>query len=201
MHLLIELSLQNDHLNKEDYGKIISDSHFKRISILLEEAISKGAKIKIGGAFEESERTIYPTVITNVSFDSLIMKEEIFGPVLPILTYKNITEVIEYINVNDKPLALYVFSNNNSNVEHILKQTSSGGACINDVMIHISNPHLSFGGINTSGIGGSHGFHGFKAFSHERSVMYQSQLVDFGKLIYPPYGGKEFILKWIRKLM
>lgn len=192
---------KNDHLNKEDYGKIISDSHFKRISILLEDALSKGAKIKIGGAFEESDRTIYPTVLTNVSFDSLIMKEEIFGPVLPVLTYKNITEVIEYINANNKPLALYVFSNNNSTVENILRETSSGGACINDVMIHISNPHLSFGGINASGIGGSHGFHGFKAFSHERSVMYQSQLVDVGKLIYPPYRGKEFVLKLIRKLM
>jgi aldehyde dehydrogenase (NAD+) len=98
-------------------------------------------------------------------------------------------------------LALYVFSNSKQTVETILKQTSSGGACINDAMIHISNPHLSFGGINTSGMGGSHGFHGFKAFSHERSVMYQSQLIDFGKMIYPPYSGKKMILKLIRKLM
>ncbi|MDP1745093.1 MAG: aldehyde dehydrogenase family protein, partial [Bacteroidota bacterium] len=91
--------------------------------------------------------------------------------------------------------------NSNKNVESILKQTSSGGACINDVMIHISNPHLSFGGINTSGMGGSHGFHGFKAFSHERSVMYQSKLIDISKIIYPPYNGKGMILKLLRKLM
>lgn len=191
----------NKQLNKEDYGKIISDSHFIRIKNLLDDALIKGAQIKIGGTFEESDRTIHPTVITNVSLDSLIMQEEIFGPVLPVLTYKNISEVINYVNANNKPLALYIFSDSKKNVESILKQTSSGGACINDVMIHISNPHLSFGGINTSGMGGSHGFHGFKSFSHERSEMYQSKLVDISKIIYPPYNGKGMILKLLRKLM
>ncbi|MCE9537702.1 MAG: aldehyde dehydrogenase family protein [Bacteroidetes bacterium] len=175
-----------EQLNKEDYGKIISGNHFKRLKNLFDDALSKA---------------IYPTVLTNVSSDSLIMQEEVFGPVLPVVTYKNITEVINYINANNKPLALYIFSNSNKNVDNILKQTSSGGACINDVMIHISNPHLSFGGINTSGMGGSHGFHGFKAFSHERSVMYQSKLIDISKIIYPPYNGKGMILKLLRKLM
>jgi len=192
---------KNDQLNKEDYGKIISENHYKRLKNLFDDALNKGAQVKVGGTFEESDRTIYPTVITNVSPDSLIMQEEVFGPVLPVLTYKNITDVIEYVNANNKPLALYVFSNNNKQIENILSQTSSGGVCINDVMIHISNPHLSFGGINTSGIGGSHGFHGFKSFSHERSVMYQSKLFDISKLIYPPYKGKEMILKLLRKLM
>ena len=188
-------------LNKEDYGKIISDNHFKRIKNLLDDALKKGAQIKIGGTFEDSDRTIHPTVLTNVSLDATIMKEEIFGPVLPVLTYKNLKEVIDFVNANNKPLALYVFSKIKRNIEYILKQTSSGGACINDVMIHISNPHLSFGGVNASGIGGSHGIHGFKAFSHERSIMYQSQLVDIGKMVYPPYNSKGFILKLLRKLM
>lgn len=192
---------KNDQLNKEDYGKIISENHYKRLKSLFDDALNKGAQVKIGGTFEESDLTIYPTVITNVSPDSLMMQEEVFGPVLPVLTYKNISEVIEYVNANNKPLALYVFSNNNKQVENILNQTSSGGVCINDLMIHISNPHLSFGGINTSGMGGSHGFHGFKSFSHERSVMYQSKLFDISKLIYPPYKGKEMILKLLRKLM
>jgi aldehyde dehydrogenase (NAD+) len=133
--------------------------------------------------------------------DSRIMQEEIFGPVVPVLTYKNINEVIDYVNSQNKPLALYIFSNSKQNVETILKQTSSGGTCVNDVMIHISNPNLSFGGINTSGMGGSHGSYGFKAFSHERSVMYQSKIIDISKIIYPPYRGKEIILKLLRKLM
>lgn len=190
-----------EQLNKEDYGKIISDGHFKRLKNLLDDALAKGAKIRIGGTFEESDKTVHPTVLTNVSLDSLIMKEEIFGPVLPVVTYKSITEVVNYVNMNNKPLALYIFSNSKSNVERILNQTSSGGACVNDVLIHISNPHLSFGGINTSGMGGSHGFHGFKAFSHERSLMYQSKLFDISKIIYPPYNGKDMILKLLRKLM
>ncbi len=188
-------------LNKEDYGKIISDSHFIRLKNMMQDAVEKGGQIKIGGTSEEADRTIYPTVLTNVSLDSLIMKEEVFGPVLPVLKYKKMTEVVDHVNANDKPLALYVFSNSERNVETILKQTSSGGACINDVMIHISNPHLSFGGVNASGIGGSHGFHGFKSFSHERSVMYQSKMLDIGKIVYPPYKGKGFILKLLRKLM
>ncbi len=188
-------------LNKEDYGKIISDSHFKRIQILLDEAIKKGGQVKIGGTFEESDRTIHPTVITNVSLDSFIMKEEIFGPVLPVLTYKNLNEVISFVNANSKPLALYIFGKNKRNIDTILKQTSSGGVCVNDVMIHISNPNLSFGGVNASGIGGSHGVYGFKAFSHERSVMVQSRLVDIGKIVYPPYKAKGLILKLLRKLM
>ena len=190
-----------DQLNKEDYGKIISEGHFKRLKNLLDDAIQKGAQVRIGGTFEESDRTVHPTVLTNVSLDSRIMLEEIFGPVVPVLTYKNINEVIDYVNSQNKPLALYVFSNSKQNVETILSQTSSGGSCINDVMIHISNPNLSFGGINTSGIGGSHGAHGFKAFSHERSVMYQSKIMDISKIIYPPYKGKEMILKLLRKLM
>ncbi|MES2591216.1 MAG: aldehyde dehydrogenase family protein [Bacteroidota bacterium] len=191
----------NGHLNKEDYGKIVSEGHFKRIKNLVDDAVKKGAQLKIGGTFDESDRTIHPTVITNITQDALIMQEEIFGPVLPVLTYKNISEVIDYINKNHKPLALYIFSDKKRQIENILNQTSSGGVCVNDVMIHISNPELSFGGVNHSGMGGSHGFHGFKAFSHERSVMYQSKLVDIGKMIYPPYRGKGIILKLLRKLM
>ena len=191
----------NGQINTEDYGKIISPSHFNRLKKLVEDAIQKGAEIKIGGTFEEFSQTIYPTVLTNISPDSLILQEEIFGPILPVLSYKNINEAIDYINANNKPLALYIFSDNNSSIEHILKTTTSGGVCVNDVLIHISNPNLSFGGVNTSGMGGSHGFHGFKSFSHERSVMYQSKLFDISKIIYPPYNGKQMVLKLLRKII
>lgn len=192
---------KDGQINKEDYGKIISDKHFKRLKNLVDDAVKKGAQIRIGGVFEESDHTIHPTVITNVSLDADIMQEEIFGPLLPVLTYKNINEVISYINSNGKPLALYIFSKSDKQIETILKSTSSGGTCVNDVLLHYTNPHLSFGGVNTSGTGSSHGFHGFKAFSHERSVMYQSKLFDISQIAYPPYKGKGLILKLIKKLM
>ncbi len=202
MRATIEKAYFNkETINKNDYGKIISDNHFKRLKNLVDDAVKNGAELKIGGNFEESDRTIYPTVLTNVPLDAHIMKEEIFGPLLPVLTYKNITEVIDYVNAHNKPLALYIFGNNKKKIETILNQTSSGGTCVNDVLIHISNPNLSFGGVNTSGIGGSHGFHGFKVFSHERSIMYQSKFMDITKIVYPPYKGKGLILKLLRKLI
>lgn len=191
----------NGQINKNDYGKIVSDNHFKRLKGLVDDAVKKGSSIKFGGTFEETDRTIHPTVLTGVSVDSLVMQEEIFGPILPVITYKNINEVIDYINANDKPLALYIFSNSKRNTKNIINKTSAGGTCVNDVMIHISNPNLSFGGVNTSGMGGSHGFHGFRVFSHERSVMQQSRWFDIGKIAYPPYNGKGFILKLLKKLM
>lgn len=188
-------------LNKDDYGKIISESHYKRLKGLLADALKRGALVKVGGESDDHDRTLYPTLITSVSGEMQIMKEEIFGPILPVMTYKNLDEVIAYINKNEKPLALYVFSTKKKNIKTVLQQTSSGGVCVNDVLIQISNPNLSFGGVNASGIGGSHGFHGFKVFSHERSVMYQSRFFNIGKMVYPPYNGKNLILKFLRKIM
>lgn len=191
----------NGQINKNDYGKIVSDNHFIRLKNLVEDAVNKGGAVKTGGTFEENDRTIHPTVLTGVSSDSLVMQEEIFGPILPVITYKNINEAIAYINANDKPLALYIFSSSKRNTKNIINKTSAGGTCVNDVMIHISNPNLSFGGVNTSGMGGSHGFHGFRVFSHERSIMHQSKWFDIGRIAYPPYNAKGFILKLLKKLM
>jgi aldehyde dehydrogenase (NAD+) len=178
-----------DKLNKEDYCKIVNGGNFNRVKGYYDDAISKGAKVETGGVFEENDHTIHPTILTNVSKDSLIMEEEIFGPLFPIITYKNIDEVTQYINSKDKPLALYIFSSKNKNINKILKETTAGGSCVNDVMIHFTNPNIPFGGVNTSGIGNAHGFFGFKAFSHERSVMYQSALSDFNSIVHPPYSG------------
>lgn len=188
-------------INKEDYCKIVSEGHFTRLKNLVEDAVKKGGKIEIGGTFEDTDRTIHPTVLTGVSEDAAIMQEEIFGPLLPIVPYKTLDEAIRYINAHDKPLALYIFSKNQRNINVIVQQTSAGGTCINDVLIHLANPHLPFGGVNTSGIGGSHGFFGFKVFSHERSVMQQNNWFDVGKIVYPPYKGKGFIMKILKKLM
>jgi aldehyde dehydrogenase (NAD+) len=182
------------------YGKIISHKHFERLKGLVEEAVEKGARIDWGGNFEEQDQTIYPVILSKIPAGAKVMEEEIFGPILPIITYQNMDEVIDQINAKSKPLALYVFSKSNKMVKHIIKNTSAGGTCVNDVLIHISNPKLPFGGVSGSGMGSSHGFFGFKNFSHERAVMFQRR-IDFNKMIYPPYVGKEWVLKMLKKIM
>lgn len=182
------------------YVKIINEHHFNRISNLMDDAIQKGAVLSFGGATDPQTMTINPAVLANVPDDAAVMQEEIFGPVLPIITYLDIPDAIQKINQKEKPLALYIFSNDDGNIHQIIKNTSSGGTCVNDVLIHIANPRLPFGGTNASGMGSCHGQYGFKAFSHERSVLFQSKL-DFTSLIYPPYKEKNWMLKWLKKLM
>lgn len=181
------------------YCRIITKKHFNRIKSLYDEAVSKGAKTNLGGHFEEGERFISPTVLTDVPLDSRILEEEIFGPVLPILTYKNMDEAITYINSKPKPLALYIFSRSSMAVDHILTHTESGDAVINDVVIHVGNTNLPFGGFNNSGIGKSHGYHGFMAFTHERSYLKQAK-VSAVSMFYPPFRGttKSMIEKIIK---
>lgn len=182
------------------YGKIISKKHFDRLKNLVDEAVEKGARIDWGGTFEQQDQTIYPVILSKIPTGAKVMEEEIFGPILPIITYQNMDEVIDQINGKSKPLALYIFSKNNKTIKHIIKNTSAGGTCVNDVLIHISNPKLPFGGVNGSGMGSSHGFFGFKNFSHERAIMFQRK-IDFNQMIYPPYAGKEWVLKMLKKIM
>ncbi len=196
-----ELYFKSDEaVDKRVYGKIINKKHYNRLKSLIEDAMEKGARINWGGKMEESEQTINPVILTQVSEESEIMREEIFGPILPIFPYKTTEEAINFINKRPKPLALYIFSNNDKNVDKIIKNTSSGGACINDVLIHLANPKLPFGGVNHSGMGSSHGFFGFKNFSHERTVVKQ-RAIDFNSLIYPPYQNKSWVLKMLEKIM
>ncbi|MNJ97219.1 Aldehyde dehydrogenase [compost metagenome] len=190
----------NQQINENAYAKIINERHFKRLTTLIDDATEKGAKIAFGGGKDAAKQTINPTVLTQVNLDSDIMKEEIFGPVLPIITYQTPEEAIEQINGRSKPLALYIFSADHKNINHIIKNTSAGGTCVNDVLIHISNPKLPFGGVNASGMGSCHGFFGFKTFSHERAIVFQSAM-NMSNLIYPPYEGKQGLLKWLKKLM
>ncbi|WP_316802373.1 aldehyde dehydrogenase family protein [Pedobacter nototheniae] len=191
---------ENGAINKATYGKIINEKQFERLRGLLKNAVKDGAKLIFGGEVNEQDLTISPTVLTDVDAQNPIMQEEIFGPVLPIVNYKNLQEAIDFINAKDKPLALYIFSDNTKNKEKIIKETSAGGTCVNDVLVHISNPNLPFGGINSSGMGSCHGIFGFKTFSHERSVVFQSKL-GLTKMIYPPYQEKQGLLKWLKKLM
>lgn len=187
-------------LDKSSYAKIISINHYQRLKSLRDNAVKDGALILKGGPDSDEDQTIQPCLLSKVSLDSELMKEEIFGPLLPVIPYESIDKVIDFINQRPKPLALYIFSESDSLTQSIIKKTSAGGTCVNDVLVHISNPSLPFGGIGNSGMGSCHGFYGFKAFSHERSIMFQSK-INFSKMAYPPYSEKKGLLKWFKKIM
>lgn len=177
-----------------DFCRIINDKSFERLKHTVEESISRGAKVEIGGEFNASERYISPTILSNVSLDLPVMNEELFGPILPVLPFRKIEDAIQIIQKKEKPLALYIFSEREDRIQKILKNTSSGGVVINGVVAHLSNPNLPFGGVNHSGMGSYHGYFGFKAFSHERAVLKLSKLSPI-KILFPPYGNhtKSFV--------
>jgi aldehyde dehydrogenase (NAD+) len=187
--------------NSSELARIIDDRHFERLQALLEQAVKAGAKIFAGGNSIKAEKYIEPTILTNVSHGDSIMQEEIFGPILPVMSYTNLKEVIDCINKRTKPLALYIFSKNKRNIDHILSNTSSGGCCINDTLTQFIHPNLPFGGVNHSGLGSAHGFAGFKAFSHERAIVRNSRFSTI-KLIMPPYNRfKRFIVEIVYKYL
>jgi aldehyde dehydrogenase (NAD+) len=160
-------------IKKESIAQIVNGQNFARIKKLFDDAVAKGARIAVGGTLEQADRTIHPTMLTEVTPDMQIMHEEIFGPIVPVLTYKSIDEVIGYISGRAKPLALYIYSNNKSNIDRVLSRTSSGGVTINGFFSHYLENQLPFGGVNQSGMGSYHGVFGFKAFSHERAIYVQ----------------------------
>ena len=160
-------------IKKESIAQIVNAQNFGRIKKLFDDAVARGAKIAVGGTLEEADRTIHPTLLTDVTPDMLIMQEEIFGPIVPVLTYKNINDVIAYISSRPKPLALYIYSNSQNNIEKLLGGTSSGGVTINGFFSHYLENQLPFGGVNQSGMGSYHGVFGFRTFSHERAVYIQ----------------------------
>jgi aldehyde dehydrogenase (NAD+) len=152
----------------------------------VDSAVRDGARIEAGGAFRQEDRFVSPTLLSGVRPDSEIMQEEIFGPILPIVSYETRGEVVELVNARPRPLALYVFAKDGAAIEALLGQIDAGGSVVNDVLVHYANPYLPFGGFNQSGIGKAHGFSGFKAFSHERAVMHQPKRT-LPRLLYPPY--------------
>lgn len=174
-------------IRSASYARIINDRHFERLRHLITDAVAKGAQIVIGGQMVEDQRFIAPTVLTGVRPDMAIMQEEIFGPVLPLVRYESRDEAIRLIEALPKPLALYVFGQDADQNRHWIRQTTAGGTCINDCLLHISNPDLPFGGVNNSGIGKSHGYHGFLAFSNERAIFAQRTGWTTTRLFYPPY--------------
>ncbi|XP_075051259.1 aldehyde dehydrogenase family 3 member A2 isoform X2 [Mixophyes fleayi] len=181
--------------NSPDYERIINKRHFQRVLGLLE-----GQKVAIGGEHDEATCYIAPTVLTDVQPESKVMQEEIFGPLLPILTVKNVDEAIQFINQREKPLALYVFSNNKKIIKKMISQTSSGGVTANDVFMHFSVAELPFGGVGNSGMGAYHGKHSFDTFSHKRACLIKSLAMEgVNKLRYPPFSQKK--VDWAKFLL
>ena len=164
---------EDGSLKKESIAQIVNDQNFARVRKLFDDAVAKGAKVAVGGTLEAADRTIHPTLLTDVKPDMAIMQEEIFGPILPVVAYQTLDEVIGLIADRPKPLALYIYSNTPANVDRILSRTSSGGVTVNGVFSHYLENHLPFGGVNQSGMGSYHGVFGFRAFSHERAVYVQ----------------------------
>lgn len=157
-------------IRKESIAQIVNAGNFARVKALFDDAVEKGAMIAVGGELEAADLTVHPTMLIDVSPQMKILQEEIFAPVLPVMTYETLDDVISYIEARDRPLALYIYSNSEANVQKVLSRTSSGGVTVNGVFSHYLENQLPFGGVNQSGMGSYHGYFGFKAFSHERGV-------------------------------
>ncbi|WP_312900484.1 aldehyde dehydrogenase family protein [Chryseobacterium taichungense] len=179
----------NGSFNGKDMSHIINRHNYDRLKGLYQDALDKGAHVEFGGVFHDDNIQIEPTVLTHVSLDSKIMQEEIFGPLLPVLTYGNLQEAIDYVNTHSKPLALYIYSQDQKNIDKIVAETSSGGVTINDAMLHASDYSLPFGGINGSGMGAYHGVYGFRELSHLKPV-YKAGNGPLDETLHPPFAGK-----------
>ncbi|WP_262428245.1 aldehyde dehydrogenase [Paratissierella segnis] len=180
-----------DFFPDEDYSNmpvIVNDKHFNRLTNLL-----KGEKIAIGGKIDGMKRFIEPTVLVDVAHDSPIMREEIFGPILPVLTYIDLKECIDFIRSRPKPLALYLFTQSKKTEDLIFNTCSFGGGCVNDTIVHLASPYMGFGGVGHSGMGSYHGKQSFDTFTHYRSILKKYNWIDL-PIRYHPYSDKHFKL-------
>ncbi|HDI1148992.1 TPA: aldehyde dehydrogenase [Staphylococcus aureus] len=169
-----------------DYGRIVNLKHYHRLTSLLN---SEQMNIVFGSHSDEDERYIEPTLLDHVTSDSAIMQEEIFGPILPILTYQSLDEAIAFIHQRPKPLSLYLFSEDENATQRVINDLSFGGGAINDTLMHLANPKLPFGGVGASGMGRYHGKYSFDTFTHEKSYIFKSTRLESGVHL-PPYKGK-----------
>ena len=175
-----------------DYPRIVNDDHFERLTGYLD----NGTTVT-GGKAVADERYIAPTILTDISRNDAIMQEEVFGPILPVLSFTEIDTVISALNDQPSPLALYIFSDNKAQQKRVINDVSFGGGCINDSIVHLANPRLPFGGVGQSGMGSYHGKTSFDVFSHQKSIMKKNTWFDI-PMRYPPYNDK---LKWLKKLI
>lgn len=185
-----------------DYGRIVNARNFNRIDALVQDAIQLGAKVELNGTSDAASRFFHPVILSGVSTESKIMEEEIFGPVLPILSYTNEAEILPIILARPKPLAFYVFSTRSSFQKMLTASVSAGAICINDCILQFSHPNLPFGGINASGFGKAHGRYGFLAFSNEKPVLKQKSGITMSAFLYPPFTNRvkrtiDLMLRWL----
>jgi aldehyde dehydrogenase (NAD+) len=186
-----------------NYCRIVNDKHFQRLENMVMQAVSdKAAVVRMGGPNDSATRFFHPTILSNVAPTSEIMREEIFGPVLPVVTFRSLSDAIDTVNAYPKPLALYVFSQTSGIQKKVLAETSSGGACINDCGIHFFQYNLPFGGVNHSGVGKAHGYNGFLEFSNQKSILKQRNGMTSVKVLYPPYTSRsKKIIDWIFRFL
>ena len=170
-----------------DYARLIDDAHWEKIVAFLTEAVEDGASVVTGGTTDADARYVSPTILTDVPLDTEIMQEEIFGPLLPVLSVSSLDDALRIINDRPNPLSMYLFTERDVTVETVLRRTSAGSTCINEGFLHFGNPNLPFGGAGHSGIGRGHGEAGFRTFSNERSVLRRSYGSDLLRPLYPPY--------------
>ncbi|WP_339149955.1 MULTISPECIES: aldehyde dehydrogenase [unclassified Sutcliffiella] len=183
----------DDPKRSKDYGRVVNERQFDRLVSLVDPE-----KVVSGGSWNREELYMEPTVLDGVTWADTVMQEEIFGPILPILTYRDLKEAMSQINDQPKPLALYVFTEDKEVEEQVIAGTSFGGGCVNDTVTHLTNPYLPFGGVGTSGIGSYHGKDSFDTFSHKKSVMKKSTKFNLS-FLYPPYSDKS--IKMLKRFM
>ena len=191
--LIEEIKKRNYTDNVDHYCKIINERNFDRLEKMIDRE-----KVVFGGETNREKRYISPTVLDNVTWEDLVMQEEIFGPILPILTYKNLETAMQTVVEGEKPLSAYLFSNDAKEQELFTEKLSFGGGCINDTLMHLSNDRLPFGGVGNSGIGHYHGKFGFEAFSHQKAILKKSNYLE-PELKYPPYSDAK--LNILKKLL
>lgn len=179
--------------SSDSYGRIVSPRHFDRLKSML-----ANGTVVIGGDSDAAQRYIAPTVLTDVSPDSALMTEEIFGPLLPIVEIDNVEQAVQFITARPHPLALYVFAEDHTVIDRVLESTTSGGVTVNGTLLHLTSPHLPFGGIGESGMGGYHGKSGVRLFQHMKPVLMRGTKID-PSIAYPPYTEKK--LKLFRKVL
>ncbi|MBQ9151029.1 MAG: aldehyde dehydrogenase [Clostridia bacterium] len=180
----IKLQYGERPLENKDYGKIINEKHFNRLCGLIDPA-----KVVLGGETDPESCRIAPTVMDGVTFDDAVMGEEIFGPIMPILTFDDFDATVDLLKTKDKPLALYLFTSNKQHIKRVTSELSYGGGCINDVVIHLATSEMGFGGVGESGMGAYHGKAGFDAFTHYKSIVDKKTWLDL-PMRYQPYKSK-----------
>lgn len=188
--------LGEDMWSSPDFGRIVNERHFDRLTEILEKDKDS---IVFGGNGDRETKFIEPTLLDIDSWDAASMQEELFGPILPVLTYEDIEEAIRLVNKHPRPLSLYLFTTDEQVQDRVLEKIPFGGGCINDTLLHVSNPNLPFGGTGASGTGSYHGVHSLRTFSHQKSILKRASAESGTTLIFPPYGEEQMAL--IKKML